>query len=884
MPYDFDVESARKEGYTDSTIAEYLSDQTSFDLPGARKAGHKDIDVINYITGKKYAPAQFNAPLGEADAGILAEQTTGFGKAAEVLSAPNYAMAQGVSAAIKGEPILPAMKKGFLLQDPKVFGDVIAENMPYAFADPTTSAVIQTLGGLVFDVALDPLTFLGGAGGKALTQAKKLGRLAEKSDLLMDLGRIFSNEVGSESYKKAYQILSQFENIKHSRTGKAIDEMVALDKQIVSLAKETGEDAHVLRSRIIDSVEKRTRGENTTINEIASYLQERNKAQLVREQELGLATREISKETSGVDYFIHAITPTGKKWLEKHGGKEFRGISRTMSDKHASMIQRKYGGMTVEEVNDLMRQQGFSGDFFMKDPARGQAIRDIRHARSITGAEFQDEMARNFGVRAEEATQDLVSVAPERLKGYRFEPDVASIIDLHHQKFVNPQEVNSVLRVYDDVQNWWKRWTLGVFPAYHTRNMAGNIWNNSLAGVRNPLRYKDAYEIQRGFNGTLKTATGSIDYKDIYEMARDRGVLGRGFYGGDIPSAIDDALMKGKWLTVGSNNKLVRGGMKVGRAIEENARLAHFVDKLSKGMSPDDAARSVKKFLFDYTELTPTEQNVFKRVMPFYQWSRKNIPLQLEMFVRRPGQQMIPIKFKHEMERLTAGDRPPPEANISEFLTGDYAIRVGGRTQEGTWPYAPIAGYLPWGDLPRWVNSPAETFAYMVSPLIKEPIQQIVNYDLFFRRKIAHPDLEQAFMYPTGNQDFVRFMGARLSPRAAHVLRNIRLLSTIDRANPFNVFGEDRIGVRELSPGQKAAQYILGIRNYNQDELKGLVYGLVKEKRRIEDLNKDLKFLARELSRVKDPTTTKDIRDRMQLIIDAQRKIATEEVQKHIPK
>jgi hypothetical protein len=172
----------------------------------------------------------------------------------------------------------------------------------------------------------------------------------------------------------------------------------------------------------------------------------------------------------------------------------------------------------------------------------------------------------------------------------------------------------------------------------------------------------------------------------------------------------------------------------------------------------------------------------------------------------------------------------------------------------------------------------------MTSPLIKEPIQQAANYDAFFRKKISNPELEQSVVFPTGKQEFTRFLGVRLSPRAAHVLRNIRLLSTIDRANPFQVFGEDRVGTKELGSGQKLAQYILGIRNYDQDEVKGVVYGIYKEKRKLDDLAKELRFLARELGQTKDPTTTQDIRDRIEIIVDAQRRIAREEIPKHIRK
>jgi hypothetical protein len=821
--------------------------------------------------------------------------TTRFGKSMEILSAPNYAMAQAVDALIKGEPVYEKAMRGLTLQEPRVFGDVVADVMEreqprFQFEHPTASALLQTTLGLGGDILADPLTYVGAAQSKLAKNplvkragkliSKKVGGAAIQNELIVDASRLFTQKVGSEAHKKAYDIFRKYEVMSQSRTYKYISEASKLDKEIIKLAKETGEDAGVLRRKIIRSVEKRAKVGNTTIDDIVSSIKEKNINQIRREQSLGIPIKELEGE---VDYFVHAITPEGKKWLGKRGGKEFRGIRRKMTDKHASLLQRKYGNMSVAEANDMMRKRGFKGDFFLTDPARAQAIRDVRHATAVTGAEFFDEMGREFGHKVGvPGTENMVPVSVGRLRGKVFEPEVAAVIDTYDKKFINPKEVNTVLRLYDNVQNWWKSWTLGIFPQYHTRNAMGNVWNNFLAGVNSPIPYKIALDLQAGKNVTIKTMLGDMDSRMVMELAADRGIFGKGFYGGDIPRAVDDSLIRGSWLSPGSGNRLVKTGMKVGRAIEENARLAHFVDRIIKGYSPDEAAKSVKKFLFDYTELTAFEQNVMKRIFPFYSWTRKNLPLQMEMWARNPGKQMIPVKLKHEVERLSEKDSPPPEANVTEFLRGDYAVRVSGRTKEGKFKYAPIAGYLPWGDVARFVNEPAQNIGYMISPLLKEPYQQVVNKDLYFNKPITTPGLKQGLIIPGRGEEFTRFLGVKLSPRATHILRNIRLFSTIHRANPFQVFGSTRMGTNEIGTGQKLAQYILGIRNYEVDEVKGLVRGLREEGKKIDNLRTELNILGYELSRAKDKTHIKDIEDRIKLITEAIERTATEEVPKHI--
>jgi hypothetical protein len=997
--FDYDVESAANDGFSSADIADHVAKKSGYDIGSARADGHSDDDIIQYITGKRmpFAPdVNIEGAIGDPE--VVAEATS-FNQFAEDISRSNYASAGAVSAALDPDAsfssVYEAARKGWTLEERKLFGDVIEESMPYAFTSPTASAVFQTVGGLVGDILLDPLTYVSTVGKhvgkikkvKHVGQwlSKKLVTELETKETVMAAGKLFSNKVGPGAHKEAHEILSKFEMLKHSRTARSVDDMVALDKQVRKLAKSTGNDVNILRERIVNHVEKGLADENATLNEMVHMISDRNAEQLVRERALGLSTGEIkmSGPDLGVNYFVHAVTKDGKNWLARHGGKEFKGVSRNMSHRHASQLQRKYGGMTVAEVNAEMRIRGFNGDFLITDPVRAQAVRDIRHARATTAAEFYDEMGRVFGVEQQKkvvkkgegvynfvddptppkpsqtplgwvydwefkvkgkpvqhwtkkhahktdpqrgfsvtvgegedllgkinaqkqdiwakegikspppGTPGLVPVKPDRLKGKLFEPEVAAIIDAHHQKFFNPDEVNIFLRHFDNMQNWWKRWTLGVFPAYHMRNMMGNFWNNFLGDV-NPLQYRNATYAQRGRAGKLKTVTGDIDYKDAMQLAHERGVMGKGFYGGDIPEAMDDALMRGKWLTLSSENKLVRGGMKVGRAIEENARLAHFFDKLSKGMSPDDAAKSVKKFLFDYTELTTVEQNIFKRLFPFYSWTRKNLPLQAEMWIRKPGKQIMPVKFKHEIERLSADQGPPPEANVGDFLMGDYAIRIGGREQKldkegnaidgsGTFPYVPLGGYLPWGDIPRLVNSPSELLTNMLSPFLKEPGQQIWNYDVFKNKQIINPELPQAYIFPNKDEEMERVLGVELSPRAAHVLKNMRLISTIDRANPFQAFGESRMGKQELDTGKKIAQYIFGIRAYDVDETMSMVYGLYGERRKSKGLEKDLLKVSIELGEAEEGTQqAKDLKRRIDILLKAIERVNTKEVQKHL--
>ena len=49
----FDVEAARKEGYSDKEIADYLGGQRKFDVTGAIKEGYSPSEIIDHLNPKE---------------------------------------------------------------------------------------------------------------------------------------------------------------------------------------------------------------------------------------------------------------------------------------------------------------------------------------------------------------------------------------------------------------------------------------------------------------------------------------------------------------------------------------------------------------------------------------------------------------------------------------------------------------------------------------------------------------------------------------------------------------------------------------------------------------------------------------------------------------
>ena len=80
-------------------------------------------------------------------------------------------------------------------------------------------------------------------------------------------------------------------------------------------------------------------------------------------------------------------------------------------------------------------------------------------------------------------------------------------------------------------------------------------------------------------------------------------------------------------------------------SIEAQARLSMGIGALRKGKNFDEALDSVNAALRDYSDLTPFEKNVLRRVFFFYTWEAGNLKFQLDWLRRRPRAAAMTSRF-----------------------------------------------------------------------------------------------------------------------------------------------------------------------------------------------------------------------------------------------
>lgn len=698
---------------------------------------------------------------------------------------------------------------------------------------------IEGIPGLGFatEVVIDPLTYtLGGITkaigkgvvaptGKAISKIPaiaKAGKQLSATPLYQQFKRAFVNSTGNaqlDNLVKKYTLEREY------LQGESFKYGIKVRKVLENISKKTGQSVDDIGQEVVNIIElpQTTTASLPEIQALANTLKTHFSNILTKEMKAGVPITTLSENNRGIQYFPRITTNEAKQYLKQAQ----IGNAKIWNPKIANALTRRTADFTLDEFNQFVREQGLPSlggrsveQFFMRNPAYATTIRSFRSAKATTSSQFLQEAGEIFGKTksalpyGQELPETITKIFPS-LKGKIFDPEILREITRVHEKIFNPKETGEFLKLFDNLQNYWKKWTLMPFLKFHTRNMAGNIWNNYLAGVINPDDYLKATQLQAySRTGDIKSLSllGKAFFNkeqadDIILQANKLGVLRGTQFHGDITRRIEEEI--GKKLTP------VSVGMKTGGVIEDNARLAHFIDKIAKGNSFDEAALSVKKYLFDYNDLTVFEKQVLRRVFPFYTWTRKNIPLQVESLLKQPQKFIPPIKMLQRRDEGDLAKLKYTQPSLYERLPVEAKRSIDSVT------YIPLEGLLPAADLAK-LTRPQEMFFELLSPYIKAPIELGINKSFFTEREIQK--------YPKETQEFLRTdIPVRLKYAVANLLPWSRLLGSV------NTIIKKKERSLPLTAGEQAFEH--GITKVYKNDLGELkVKALQKIERQIYDL------------------------------------------------
>jgi len=423
---------------------------------------------------------------------------------------------------------------------------------------------------------------------------------------------------------------------------------------------------------------------------------------------------------------VKTIFGTG---VEQATGDNFDTLLAELSKMDPNLKQRTTKATRPSEVNKLLKS-----DWLTEDAAVAMSLRGTRAIKAQEFRKFGDEFIAEYGLHATDITKMTGGSVPEGYVAYKVGLDQEGnkifqqardvvgatmddteiiflpeeMVNLYNEYLglmFNKQKKNGLVQIYDSMSRLYKKAAYLWNPGHIFRDFQGNVFNNYLMGVTDPMEYAEGLRVLRGAEGFLDTPNGQIPYKDIYEKAQQMGIV--------------DSIMEHELptLTGKTESGYSRAMRKATYATDGWTRMTGFIHNLKQGQSFEQAAATTKKFLFDYFDLTPFERKVMKRIIPFYTWTRKNIPLQLEVLVKNPRV----FARINDVQNAIAGE------NIDWKEKPEYIQDMVAIQPKGSDMYVDMD--LPYQDLTRLpINS--NTLADLLSsinPIIRVPIESITN-------------------------------------------------------------------------------------------------------------------------------------------------------------
>lgn len=371
--------------------------------------------------------------------------------------------------------------------------------------------------------------------------------------------------------------------------------------------------------------------------------------------------------------------------------------------------------------------------------------------QDVVGKEALQDVIDNGGVITQEMLDELVKSVPgftTRVPVYAIPTESAKFLLDASRRLGSP----------DTVASWWDK-LMGTFkntailsPGFLTRNAISSGFTNYLAdGFGKSLAgYRDYLTVLNAADDTRKI--GKYTIKELREDILPRyGITGGGFVGQQVGEATGKISSK--------IEPVFRWWRDVNASQESAHRGAMFINAIRDGADPLKAAQKVKKFHFDYRDLTNFEQGVKQKLVPFYAWTRNNLPLQIEMLFKAPTK----YRNLNYIKEAVAGGQIDP--NAPDWWEQQDVWQTKMKDKQGN-PLAVSMG-LPYADLNLLNGNPAG----MLGPA-SALMNTANNYDAFLQRPIQEFKGQKKPILTAGNIEIDQMPGLN-NPKVLYALQGL---------------------------------------------------------------------------------------------------------------
>ena len=426
----------------------------------------------------------------------------------------------------------------------------------------------------------------------------------------------------------------------------------------------------------------------------------------------------------------------------------------------------------VFEKLTKIQQDVVTGEGFLR--LRNQLLRQESEPGAIA-TELVDQGYQALGTEKTKAFANLYATS-----------GVAEAIDFIYKSQSNPDSWKRFIESYvDPLLGAWKlAATTGRGPAYVINNLIGGMFNNHVGGVSAELHLvalgamrklqkqvkilekanpqKTFYEINRMAEQAVMAELNRtvINGKGLGDLFAEFNRLG-GFEQTDISAATQMALRetptgemaatlesfskqgrlkrtypeppagKGeaavrKITEFTTTNKAQMVMNDLSQQSEVFLRLAAFLDGYKKFGDIDAAMAKTKMLHFDYRDLGPGEEWL-RRLMPFYTWSRNNVPLQFRTILMQPGKIQRAVKAQQAIGGVFETEEGDSWLNevMPEWLEKKGGMITGIASGMGNLALTPNLPFMNVNDV-----TSRQGLLGLLGPAIQAPIEMVSQRSL----------------------------------------------------------------------------------------------------------------------------------------------------------
>ena len=329
---------------------------------------------------------------------------------------------------------------------------------------------------------------------------------------------------------------------------------------------------------------------------------------------------------------------------------------------------------------------------------------------------------------------------------FYMEPRVASLFSRVSTK---SKDVNALVNMVDKFNNVFKKYST-LSPGYLLRNFTGNMFNSYLSGMpvsqivpyttkATKLLNKTDDLIQKVAKGG-ESALSEVDLQDwnLIKQFYEGGFSRVGTAARDLESVQESIKLGSKYNIV---NKASQGIIKANEATDAVNRMALLMyanDDVAKGgkylskLGVETPIDAVKYALMDPSNLSETEQNVIKKIIPFYTFTKQNLMFQATNLIKNTA------KYRNVMKALEDSYNDLGEDSYYDYQKSNMQIPIPWATDdEGSQLF--LKTNLPLSDLGEILENPLQRIVSSTTPLIRTPFElttgtstftgQPLNYD-----------------------------------------------------------------------------------------------------------------------------------------------------------